>query len=160
MNREKQRIFENLDRAIIKVRGIYSEWANKWGISYHEMLVLYSIRETGFCTQKQICGNYLLPKQTVHHVITILREEGILEYDEVHSRGREKAFALSEKGRQYAAPFLQSLNDVEERALELLGAENLEMITELLLKYDRALNQAVEESTSKRGASEGKKKIR
>ena len=64
MDKKKQQLFDGINRAIIKFRGIYSEWSNRPGISYNEMLVLYTIRESGFCTQKQICDNYLL-KQLV-----------------------------------------------------------------------------------------------
>lgn len=146
MDRKKQRIFDNLNRAIIKFRGTYSEWSSRNHISYHEMLVLYTIREFGFCTQKQICSNYLLPKQTIHNVITSLRKSGILEYDETRRTGREKALVLSGKGQKYAAPFLKSLDIIESRALELLGKDKLLTLINLLLEYDRTLNQALEES--------------
>lgn len=121
-------------------------WSSEHRISYHEMLVLYTIREHGFCTQKQICDSYLLPKQTINNVISAMRKDGILECDAVHSKGREKAFVLSEKGENYAAPFLMSLNTVENRALELLGKDKLQTLTDLLLEYDQALNCALEEA--------------
>ncbi len=44
------------------------------------------------------------------------------------------------------AHFLTSLDTVENRALELLGKENLQMLTDLLLEYSLALNTALEES--------------
>ncbi len=146
MGKKKQQLFDEVNRAIIKFRGTYSEWSTRHGISYNEMLVLYSIREAGYCTQKQICENYLLPKQTINNVITPLRNEGILEYDETHSRGREKAFVLSAKGKAYAAPFLESLDAVESKALKLLGEKKLKALTALLLEYDTALNRALEET--------------
>ena len=146
MQKENLKLLNDVNRAIIKFRGIYSEWSNRHSISYHEMLVLYTIREQGYCTQKQICESYLLPKQTIHNVMVGMRNEGLLLYDESHSRGREKAFVLSEKGTEYAAPFLDSLDTVETKALELMGKDNLHLLTELLLVYDAALNQALEES--------------
>lgn len=145
MDKKTQKIFDGVNRAIIKFRGTYSEWSGRNQISYHEMLVLYTIREFGFCTQKQISDSYLLPKQTIHNVIVSLRQAGILEYDEALGTGREKAFVLADKGSAYAAPFLRSLDTVEARALELLGEDKLLTLTGLLLDYDRALNQALEE---------------
>ena len=71
MNKESLKAVNDINRAIIKARGIYSEWSARHGISYHEMLVLYTIREFGFCTQKQICDSYLLPRQTMNNVITL-----------------------------------------------------------------------------------------
>lgn len=146
MEKETLQMLNSVNRAIIKCRGIYSLWSAEHSISYHEMLVFYTIREYGFCTQKQICDSYILPKQTIHNTITAMRQSGILEYDAESGKGREKAFVLSEKGKEYAAPFLQSLDIVERRALELMGKEKLQMLTDLLLKYDLALSTALEES--------------
>jgi len=120
-------------------------WSSVHGISYNEMLVFYTIREQGFCIQKQICENYLLPRQTINHVIAGLRENGLLQYSEEHSKGREKAFVLSAKGRDYAEPFLASLEAVESRALEKLGTDKLHTLTALLLEYDQALGDALDE---------------
>lgn len=145
MEKESLNLLNGINGAIIKFRGIYSLWSNEHDISYHEMLVLYTIREHGFCTQKQVCGSYLLPKQTINNVISSMRRDRILEYDKSRSRGREKAFVLSDKGKAYAAPFLTSLDTVENRVLELLGKENLQMLTDLLLEYSLALNTALEE---------------
>ena len=95
-------LLNDINRAIIKFRGIYSQWSSTHGISYNEMLVLYTIREKGFCTQKQICDNYLLPRQTMNNVITGMRENGILELSPENSAGRKKAFVLTAKGEAYA----------------------------------------------------------
>lgn len=146
MKQEDLTLLNDINRAIIKFRGIYSAWSEEHGISYHEMLVLYTIREFGYCTQKQICESYLLPKQTIHNIITALRQKGILEQNTDFSKGREKAFVLTEKGNEYAMPFLQSLDTVENRALELLGKKKLQDLTNLLLEYDRVLNAALEET--------------
>ena len=75
-----------------------------------------------------------------------MRQNGVLVPDEAHSKGREKAFALSGKGEVYAADFLKSLDTVEARALELLGKEKLQTLTELLFAFASALGAALEET--------------
>ena len=143
------KLLNDVNSAIIKFRGIYSAWSYEHGISYNEMLVLYTIREQGYCIQKQICDSYLLPRQTMNHVFTVLRNQGILQYSKEYSVGKEKAYILSEQGKEYAAPFLESLDMVESRAIALLGKEKLEHLTELLLQYDGALTKALEEKRQK-----------
>lgn len=145
MRKETLTLLNDVNRAIIKFRGIYSQWSKLHGISYHEMLVLYTIREKGFCTQKQICDSYILPRQTMNNVITGMRKNGLLELSGKYSKGREKAFVLSAKGELYAEPFLISLDRVESKAVELLGADKLQVLTDLLLEYDEALSVALEE---------------
>ncbi|MBR6575443.1 MAG: winged helix-turn-helix transcriptional regulator [Clostridia bacterium] len=146
MDQHTLQLLNDVNRAIIKFRGIYSAWSAQHNISYHEMLVFYTIREKGFCTQKQICDSYILPRQTMNNVITTLRRNGILEISAEHSAGREKAFVLTPKGVDYAQPLMNSMNTVENRAVELLGSEKLEALTALMLEYDQALNRALEES--------------
>ena len=144
MKTESQNLFNDINRAIIKCRGIYSAWSANHEISYHEMLVIYTIREFGFCTQKQICDSYLLPRQTMNNVITRMRKADLLAYSGERSVGREKAFVLSDKGEEYAAPLLTSLNAFESGALERLGSEKMAMLIQLLSEYDKALYSVME----------------
>ena len=91
MDHEIQKLHDQVNQAIIRCRRVYSVWAKKNKVSYNRMLVLYTIREYGSCTQKQVCDSYMLPRQTVNHVITEMRKEGILAVSEEMSRGKEKA---------------------------------------------------------------------
>ena len=146
MEQQTKELWAQINRAIIKFRGVYAAWSKKHEISYNEMLVFYTIRDNGFCTQKQICDNYLLPRQTMNHVLTKLYADGIIEVSPEYSIGREKAFILTDKGRTYAAPLIDSLNRVEEKAIELMSEERIRAMTELVQEFDFALNSALEEN--------------
>lgn len=139
-------LLSDINRAIIKFRGIYSAWSKKHGISYNELLVLYTIRDNGFCTQKQICDSYLLPRQTMNHVIADMRKRGLIEISPENCAGHEKAFVLSEEGEIYAAPLLDSLNRIETQAIELIGYEKMCEMAEAVMTFDNALNKAMEEN--------------
>lgn len=132
---------------MIKFRGLYAAWAKKRGITYHELLVLYTIRDQGFCTQKQICDNYLLPRQTMNHVILDLRKRGLLELNPEHSVGREKNFVLSETGKRYAAPLLYELNQLETQAVQIFGQEQVQRIVEIVCAYDDVLQTAMDQNS-------------
>ena len=144
MNREFLNLLADINCAVIKFRGLYAAWSKKHGISYHELLVLYTIRDQGFCTQKQICDNYLIPRQTMNHVILDLRGRGLLELSLEHSIGREKAFVLSEEGKRYAAPLLKSLNQVETQAIQVFGEEKVRGMVETVCAYDDVLQNAMD----------------
>ena len=145
MDRESLKLLADINRAVIQFRGLYAAWSKEHGISYHEMLVLYTIRDQGFCTQKQICDSYLTPRQTINHVILELRKRGLLELSPPHCVGREKAFVLSEAGREYAAPLLEALNQMETQAIGALGEEKVRSMVELVCAYDQALQSAMDE---------------
>ena len=146
MDQQTKVLWDHINRAIIKFRGIYAAWSKKHEISYNEMLVFYTIRDNGFCAQKQICDSYLLPRQTMNHVFAKLCADGIIEISLEHSIGREKAFILTGKGLTYAEPLINSLNSIEEKAIELMGKERIQAMTELVQEFDYALNTALEEN--------------
>lgn len=143
MDQESLELLSEVNRAIIQFRGLYAAWAKKQGISYHELLVFYTIRDQGFCTQKQICDNYLLPRQTMNHVFLDLRKRGLLERSSEYSIGREKAFILSVQGEEYAKPLLEALNRVELQTLETFGKKNISSMVKDVLAYDQALEAAM-----------------
>lgn len=143
MDQESLKLLSEINRAIIHFRGLYAAWAKEHGISYHELLVLYTIREQGFCTQKQICDSYLLPRQTMNHVFLDLRKRGLLELNSEHCVGREKAFVLSPQGEQYAQPLIAALNQVELEALETFGKPALQAMIGDVLSYAQALETAM-----------------
>ena len=145
MDQQTKALWDQITRAIIKYRGIYAAWSKQHEISYNEMLVFYTIRDDGFCTQKQICDSYLLPRQTMNHVFAKLYTDGIIEISARYSVGREKAFVLTEHGRAYAGPLIESLNRMEEKAVALMGNEQLRAMKELVQSFDSALNAALEE---------------
>ena len=84
----------------------------------------------------------------MNHVFTKLCEDGIIEVSSEHSIGREKAFVLTGKGWTYAGPLINSLNSIEENAIEVMGKERIHAMTELVQEFDYALNTALEKSKS------------
>ena len=140
------KLLSDINCAVIKFRGLYAAWAKKHGISYHELLVLYTIREQGFCTQKQICDSYLLPRQTMNHVILDLRGRGLLELSPEHCIGREKAFVLSDDGKRYAAPLLNALNQMEAQAIQVFDQEKVLRMVEAVCAYDDVLQAAMDQN--------------
>lgn len=143
MDQESLKLLSEMNRAIIHFRGLYAAWAKGHGISYHELLVLYTVRDQGFCTQKQICDSYLLPRQTMNHVFQDLRGRGLLEQSPEHSSGREKAFVFSHQGKRYAQPLLDALNQVELQTLKTFGEANIRSMVKDVLAYDQALETAM-----------------
>ena len=142
---QTQQLHNRVNHAIIKCRGVYSQWAKAYGVSYNRMLVFYTIRDYGYCTQKQMCDQYLLPRQTMNNIVAALCREGLLTEDPARRQGREKAYMLTAAGKIYSAKHLASLNKIEERAAELFGPERIGAMADLVLEYDRALETALGE---------------
>lgn len=145
MLNDVQKLHAQVNQAIVRCRRVYSMWAKENKVSYNRMLVLYTIREYGFCTQKQVCDSYLLPPQTINHVITQMRKEAIIEVDKDKSCGKEKAFVLTQSGEAYAEKLLYSLDIMEERAAKRLGKEKIYRMTQLFMEYNQVLEESLED---------------
>lgn len=74
-----------------------------------------------------------------------MRRDGIIEISPEYSSGKEKAFVLTEKGKIYAAPLLESMNRLETRAANLMGEEKIGQMTALVQEFDEALLTALKE---------------
>ena len=143
MNKESISLMNQINTGIIKCRNVYASWAKIHNISYHEMLVFYTVREYGYCSQKQICDSYLLPKQTIHNTINRMLEKNILVYEK--DKGKEKIYKLSNEGKKHSDSLLESLNAMEEHAISSIGNNKLNELINLLFEFDKSLNDSLRE---------------
>ncbi len=143
MNQNREELLTNVNRAIIKMRGAYALWCRDNGINYHELLILYSLRDFGSCTQKQICEQYRLPKQTIHNVVSVLKDKGYVELKPGKENWREKVIVLTEAGRRYYSSVMDPLMAIEEEAVSRMGEKELRTMTELALRYGEILEEGL-----------------
>lgn len=143
MSSRAQKLHSEINQAISRCRGVYSLWSKEHAVNYNTMLVFYTIQEQGFCTQKQLCNHYLLPPQTINHVIAGLRDRGLLCLSPEHSQGKEKAFILTKEGSVYSRELLTSLNKVEEQTMKIMGEEKLTALNQLLLEYAQTMHASL-----------------
>lgn len=144
-------LLQEINRNISRLRGIYDSWGRAHGISYHELLLLYQLRETGCCSQKDLCDTYLLPKQTVHNIISRYFQKGYLSELPAMKRGREKFFRLSPAGLDYAETFLQPLTQWETASLEAFGPEQARQMVGLMRRYHEILVQHLNDEEKNHG---------
>lgn len=136
-----------LSKEIIRYKGAYAKWAKNKSVSYNELLVMYTITEEGSCTQKKICDDFLLPRQTMHNVFSAMKNNGYIEVDKSLSKGREKAFVLTAKGKEYAYPVLNAVSALEEKAKDGLGEDKIWLLVELLEEFNDGLSKAMSEES-------------
>ena len=77
----------------------YHTLAQGLGLSDSAFWVLWSLAELGEgCTQRDICRQFLLSKQTVHSSVRKLEREGVLSLRP--GEGREVSLFLTDRGRE------------------------------------------------------------
>ncbi len=143
VDRETQTLIRDLDCAIIKIRGAYAAWTRENGVRYHKMLVFYSICDNQTCSQRQICEDYVLPKQTVHNTVRTLTEAGYLRLVPSGRNRKGKRLQLTARGREYAKQIMEPLMRLEETAVQEMGMENIRTMTEAALRYGKILENGM-----------------
>ncbi len=120
---------------------IYEDYARKAKVSYNSLYILNTIKESPNCTQKQICEQTLLPKQTVNNVISNFLKNEYIELIELSENRRIKTIHLTDKGRQYAATLIPHIHHANRLAMETLTREQQKTLLHLMDIYVSAFRK-------------------
>lgn len=106
-----------------KIQQFYHRWAKSQGINYNILAVMYvSYRQDG-CSQKNICDEWGIHKQTVNAVCMRLTADGVITQVKNSKDKRETCISLTEKGKQIAAPIVEKLFKIERNVISHMGEE-------------------------------------
>lgn len=135
---------KQVNTALSSTLDLYRIWAKRMNIHYNALLVLYTLKDYGECTQKQICSWWALPKQTVHGILQELEKQGYLQIRANMENKRERLVSFSQTGEAYANRILTPLQEMEERAMEALGEEGRKQLIESNQLYYECLRKEIE----------------
>lgn len=121
---------------------LYATLARRHGMSFHTALTLYALDQDGGCTQKQIAENWMIPKQTVNTVVKDLERRGYVSLRAGRDQ-KEKLVDLTPAGRAFAAPCLQEIYELEDRAVDAMGQERFREMVEANTPFTRAFAREV-----------------
>lgn len=124
---------------------LYSNWAKQHGLSYSTMMILYAIKKSQPCTQKQIVEEWMIPKQTVNTVMKALYQQGYIEYAEGRNQ-KEKLISFTMQGEKVIADFLQETERLEEKIFARVGQESCKVITAGMKQFADIMEEELEEN--------------
>lgn len=132
-----------------QANGVYSSWAASRNINYYLLFVLYALDEQVAMTQKKICANTGLTKQTVNSVIRSLKEDGYIELAPGCEDRREKQIILTAKGVAYSDELIKPLRELERRALRIMGSDRAQQMVDNIALYNMVLKNEMEKEGMK-----------
>ena len=118
-----------------RIHGLYSTWAKSKGINYNILTVLCSVYNHNGCTQRYICDEWCLAKQTVNTTCKELVNAGLLLMEQNKIDKRETNLALTEKGYAFITPIVNELYDIEKRIYDVLGHDKVSTLIKLYTEY-------------------------
>lgn len=126
------------------IDNLYDDYAKSVGLTFMSLLILEIIFATPEnCTQKLICQQTRLPKQSVNTVIKSFLDQGYIDLKEDPSDRRNKKIRLSEAGRTYAKNIIETMWNAEQLAMEKMTLEQRNMLVELIGLYEKNFKQYI-----------------
>lgn len=114
----------------------YYETSSTLGLSGSTLMILYGLCHIKRpCTQKDLCEEFYLKKQTLHSALNKLIKAGNIKLESMPDNSRRKLIVLTEKGKalckKTTIPFLQA----ELKAFERLSEKERKKLLELTQKH-------------------------
>lgn len=129
--------FDKLGQQMNEMDATMDAWISKLGLGYNHYAVLYSLAaaENGQCTQKQICDEWCLPKQTVFNVCKEYKEKGWIEFSESAVDKREKILRLTADGKAKAEPIWAATHQLSDKVFAKFGKRKTEQLFALMAEF-------------------------
>ena len=138
--------FDELGKHIGEIDNSVNQWIKHLGLNYNAFAVLYSLANApnGQCTQKHICDEWYLPKQTVFNICKEYKEKGWIEFSESRADKREKILHLTQTGQAYAKPILQKTQAISEQAFTKFGKKKTMQLFALMREFSEIFQQHID----------------
>lgn len=143
MNSETKAQLQAINETNSRINGLYTKWAHKHNHNFYMFLVCYILYMEGAVTQNKISQDCEIPKQTVNNVITTLKNEDYIILEPGDADKRQKKISFTEKGHQYATEMLAPIFEIEERVVQKMGKERMNMLVELTCLFCDLLEEEI-----------------
>ena len=121
------------------------EWnvaVNRFGMAKGQIMIIWTLYDFGRpCTQKEICNDWLVNKQTVNSAAKKLAEEGIIDIAPSPENSREKLLVFTEKGKFLAMRTVRKLIEAERNAFNALSEDEQNETIRITQKYYEILKK-------------------
>ncbi|MEG1887499.1 MAG: MarR family transcriptional regulator [Oscillospiraceae bacterium] len=133
------------DGIIKEIDALYSELARRSGLSDSSFWVLYYLTQLEEeITQKSICEQWALSKQTVNNAINDLLKKGYIYLLESKSDRRSKEIFLTESGERFTEIHIKKIFSIEESIFSEMSREERANIINSNKKYLNLLRKELQ----------------
>lgn len=113
----------------------YEDYAKSVGLSFTSLTILCAIHRTEQCTQKLLCEQCFLPKQTVNATVSSFYKKGWIRLEELPEDRRNKTIHFTELGHAEAERILSKVRQSEQQAMEHLTEEERRVLLSATRRY-------------------------
>ncbi|MCL1807464.1 MAG: MarR family transcriptional regulator [Oscillospiraceae bacterium] len=133
-----------ISAGVSRIDGLYSKWAQKHGVTYGVIQVLYILKLNQAVTQKKISEYCQIPKQTVNSVIKQFKADQYITLVPSTGDKRERIIQLTPIGETYLREMLDPFFVLNERVVDRIGIDLLRHLSEGLNTLGNAIELEME----------------
>lgn len=130
-----------------KIKSLYDVWEKEKAHNPNMAIYVYMIYASGPCTQAKLAARYGIPKQTLHSVISRLESDGYVFRSIGRKNRRDKQICLTRKGLTYAEKTAGALLKSEQKILEQMGHQKINILIDALNEYAVLLEKEIKNDT-------------
>ncbi len=131
-----------LNLALFNIDIAYLISEQKKQISDSELCLMYALDDGQPHSQKEISGQWLIPKQTINTITKRWEKEGLLVQTPIPGKRREMQITLTDSGKEYAKNFLSFVYAAEEIALQKTVERYSDSFIDAIEYFGQSLKEA------------------
>lgn len=134
---------KEMNIALSRINSLFAGWYEDSQITQARSQVILALASEPGISQKEICTNYLMPKQTVSKEIRLLQEKGYLTMEKDGNDGRARTIHVTEFGQAYFAEVLSPNLAIEAHVKKIMKKSGYEKMIAGLKSYADALETVI-----------------
>lgn len=139
-NKHELEMFRNVYNDLDSIYAVFPKICGLSGTEYWSMLMLYE----GVSTQRDICEQLSLSRQTVNSAFRQLVKKGLIYLEPVENNLRTKQVFLTQEGITFVRKYVSAMHGLEEEVWHTMEVhERLELVR-LLSKYKDLMRDALQ----------------
>ncbi|WLF83342.1 MarR family winged helix-turn-helix transcriptional regulator [Moraxella sp. ZY210820] len=118
-------LLEQIGDVCTQVNLSYAVFAKNHQMNANELAIFYTLWTQEQATQKYIADKYHLAKQTINTLCKRFEVDGLITSIISQNDKREKIISLTDKGKAFAKPIIETLLNLEQKIIDEFGGERM-----------------------------------
>jgi DNA-binding MarR family transcriptional regulator len=140
LNKNELEDFRNVYNDLDSVYAVFPKICGLSDTEYWALVMVYE----GVTTQRDICEQLSLSRQTVNSAFSQLVKKGLVCLKPVENNMRTKKVVLTNDGICFVEKHIGIMHKLEERVWHMMEIEEREQLVHLLHKYKELMREALE----------------
>lgn len=134
--------WEEICKCMKEFDEVYHKMANYFNLSDSSFWILYDLYSNNLeRTQKEICTDWYVSKQTINSSIKYLLNKGYIYFKYDSDNKKNKIIYLSKLGREFANDTIGKIIDIENRSFKNIDIKDMDKVIDFFKTQTKSLKE-------------------